>query len=106
MACALRRYGVTDSGLIQNWESSVKHDSNEIIRHIELRGSVAVVPGRSNRKEPRDHDRHLYKERRTIECTFGWLKYFRRIFSRFEKLKQQFVDYFVLAASIYRFRLG
>jgi transposase len=80
------------------------YDSNQIIDHIHSCGSVAVIPAKSNRKQFREHDVHLYKERHAIECTFGWLKYFRRVFSRFDKLKRRFADYFAFAASIYRLR--
>lgn len=80
------------------------YDSQEIVDYIESTGAVAVIPCKKNRKEPRDYDKELYKERHVIECTFGWLKYFRRIFSRFEKLKSRFCDYFALAASLYRLR--
>lgn len=78
------------------------YDSNAIIEYVESTGAVAVIPAKSNRKEPREHDEEIYKERHVIECTFGWLKYFRRIFSRFDKLKARFEDQFALATSIFR----
>ena len=80
------------------------YDSNEIVSYIQATGAVAVIPSKVNRKQPRDYDQHIYKERSAIECTFGWLKYYRRIFSRFDKLKQRFSDYFAFAASVYRLR--
>jgi transposase len=80
------------------------YDSQAIVEHIHSTGAVAVIPSKKNRKIPRSYDEELYKERHVIECTFGWLKYFRRIFSRFEKLKSRFCDYFALAASLYRLR--
>lgn len=80
------------------------YDSNDIVSHIEATGAVAVIPSRVHRKNPRDYDKSIYKARSAIECTFGWLKYFRRIFSRFDKLKQRFCDYFAFAASVYRLR--
>src|SRR5713101_4656159 len=49
-------------------------------------GMVPVVPPKSNRIEPWDYDRALYKKRNEIERLFRRLKGFRRIFSRFEKL--------------------
>ena len=80
------------------------YDSNAIIEHIESTNAVAVIPAKSNRKNHRKHDEDIYKERHVIECTFGWLKYFRRIFSRFDKLKNRFSDCFAFAASIHRLR--
>lgn len=80
------------------------YDSNAILEYIDSTNAVAVIPAKSNRRDPRTHDEDLYKERHAIECTFGWLKYFRRIFSRFDKLKNRFADLFAFAASIYRLR--
>lgn len=80
------------------------YDSNEILNYIQETGAVAVIPAKKNRKEQREHDKDIYKERHKIECTFGWLKYFRRIFSRFEKTKKRFADFFALAASAYKIR--
>ena len=49
-------------------------------------GMVPVVPPKSNRVDPWEYDRALYKKRNEIERLFRRLKGFRRIFSRFEKL--------------------
>src|SRR5260370_39881432 len=49
-------------------------------------GMVPVVPPKSNRTEPWDYDRALYKKRNEIARLFRRLKGFRKIFSRFEKL--------------------
>lgn len=80
------------------------YDSNAIIEYIESTDAVAVIPAKSNRIEQRELDEEIYKERHVIECTFGWLKYFRRIFSRFDKLKARFADQFAFAASLFRLR--
>ena len=51
-------------------------------------GMVPVVPPKSNRLDPWEYDRELYKKRNEVERLFRGLKGFRRIFSRFEKLAQ------------------
>jgi len=51
---------------------------------------VPVVPPKSNRSEPWDYDRELYKKRNQVERLFRRLKGFRRIFSRFENLTWSF----------------
>jgi transposase len=56
-------------------------------------GMVPVVPPKSNRVEPWDYDRALYKKRNEIERLFRRLKGFRRIFSRFEKLDIIFLGF-------------
>jgi len=49
-------------------------------------GLIPVVPPKSNRIEPWEYDRQMYKKRNEIERLFRRLKGFRRIFSRFDKL--------------------
>jgi transposase len=56
-------------------------------------GMIPVVPPKSNRIEPWDYDRALYKKRNEIERLFRRLKGFRRIFSRFEKLDVLFLAF-------------
>lgn len=65
-------------------------------------GFEPVVPPKTNRKEPWDYDRDLYKRRNEVERLFRRLKGFRRIFSRFEKLDIMFRAFlnFVLIADM------
>ena len=80
------------------------YDANAILEYLEKSQTVAVIPAKKNRKSFREHDTHLYKERHKVECTFGWLKNFRRIFSRFDKTKKRFSDFFAIAAALIRMR--
>ena len=56
-----------------------------------------VVPPKSNRIEPWEYDRALYKKRNEIERLFRRHKGFRRIFSRFEKLDVLFIGFLTFA---------
>jgi transposase len=56
-------------------------------------GMIPVVPPRSNRIEPWEYDRVLYRKRNEIERLFRRLKGLRRIFSRFEKLDVLFLGF-------------
>lgn len=56
-------------------------------------GMVPVVPPKSNRIQPWEYDRALYRKRNEIERLFRRLKGFRRIFSRFEKLDVLFIGF-------------
>ena len=56
-------------------------------------GMIPVVPPKSNRIDPWEYDRALYKKRNEIERLFRRLKGFRRIFSRFEKLDIVFLAF-------------
>jgi len=67
--------------------------SDAFVQTIRERGIPAVIPPRSNRIEPRGCDWFVYKERHLIECFFGKIKDYRRIFSRFEKLARNYMGF-------------
>jgi transposase len=66
------------------------YGSDAFVQAIQERGMQAVIPPRSNRIAPRDCDWFVYKERHLIECFFGKIKHYQRIFSRFEKLARNY----------------
>ena len=57
-------------------------------KHAEQR--TPVVPPKSNRRNPWQYNKQIYKRRNEIERLFRRLKGFRRICSRFEKLDIMF----------------
>lgn len=69
------------------------YDSYRFVKHLEDKNCTPVIPSKKNRKKPRKHDRHAYKERHLIECFFGKIKHFRRIFSRFDKTASVFLSF-------------
>ncbi|MDH3459877.1 MAG: hypothetical protein OEM00_02665 [Burkholderiaceae bacterium] len=58
-------------------------------------GKAVVVPPRSTRTEPRDHNRHLYKARHLIETFFAKLKQDRCIATRYDKTARNFLAPFI-----------
>lgn len=76
------------------------YDSDELIRTIREMGAEAVIPPRKNRKEVREYDRHVYKERHLIECFFSKIKYYRRVFSRFDKLARNYWSFVCFASAL------
>ena len=56
-------------------------------------GHEPVVPPKSNRKEPWEHDKELYKRRNVVERLFRRIQEFRRIFTRYDKLDEMFLAY-------------
>ena len=60
-------------------------------------GFNPVVPPKSNRKNPWDYDKELYKRRNEVERLFHLIKGFRRIFTRYEKLDSMLVGFIQLA---------
>lgn len=69
------------------------YDCDRVRSKIRAQKCIAVIPSRSNRKSPYDYDKELYKERHVIECFFSKIKYFRRIFSRFDKSARNFTSF-------------
>ena len=60
-------------------------------------GYNPVVPPKSNRKEPWDYDKELYKKRNEVERFFRRYKRFRRICTRYDKLDVMFITFFIFA---------
>jgi len=50
------------------------------------KGFVPVVPPKSNRLNPWEYDKELYKRRNEIERLFLRIKRFRKVFTRYDKL--------------------
>ena len=75
------------------------YDSDAVVRAAQRRGGEAVIPSKKNRKEPRDYDKHLYKERKKVEWFINLLKQYRRVATRYEKTARNFLG-FVHVASI------
>ena len=75
------------------------YDTDAIVEHVETMGAVAVIPPKSNRKQQREYDKNLYKQRNRIERCFSRLKHFRRFATRYEKLKTNFQALVTIACS-------
>ncbi len=65
-------------------------------------GMRSVVPPKSNRKEPWEYDRELYKRRNIVERRFRFIKQFRRVATRYDKLDITY-NAFISLAYINRF---
>ena len=52
---------------------------------------VAQIPPRSNRKQPRSYDKHLYRHRHLVENAFLLLKQWRGIATRYAKNLSSFL---------------
>lgn len=67
------------------------YDADRFVAQIESLGAEAVIPSRSNRKEPREHDAELYKDRNKVERFFGRIKHYRRVATRYEKTARNYL---------------
>lgn len=76
------------------------YDADRFVAMLAERGIRAVILPRKNRLVKREYDRHVYKERHLIECFFGKIKQYRRIFSRFEKRAINYLSFLRLVAAL------
>ncbi len=76
------------------------YDADALLAWLKEHEMEAVIPAKANRKEQRSCNWWLYKERHVVECMFGKLKHYRRIFSRFEKKMLNFMGMLTFAASL------
>jgi transposase len=68
------------------------------------RGIHTVIPNKANRVDPWPFDEVAYRERNRIERLFAKLKQFRRVATRYEKLKVTFLGMVHLALGFIRLR--
>ena len=61
------------------------YDKEGFVAVVEQRGAEAVIPSRSNRREPRPLDGDLYRERNVCERFWARAHQFRRVATRYEK---------------------
>jgi transposase len=73
-------------------------DADQTIADIEDEmQAVATIPPKKSRVAPRACDYAAYKERHLIECLIGKLKYFRRVFARFDKYAKRYLAFLQFA---------
>lgn len=68
-----------------------------------------VIPSKSNEDREKRHvpfDPQAYRERNIVERLIGWLKEYRRVFSRFEKTAKNFTGMIKMAFIKFYLKLG
>ena len=75
-------------------------DSEQILKYIEKNRAITVIPPRKNRKEQREYDKSIYKNRNQIERFFNRLKQFKRIATRYDKLLFSFLSLVQFAVAL------
>ncbi len=76
------------------------YDADSLGQLITRMGAEPVIRPRINRRESRDYDTHLYRERHRVECFINKIKHYRRIFSRFDKLAGRYLGFLSFVAAI------
>ncbi len=75
-------------------------DADErVLDVLAAKGIESVIPPKSNRKNPRQYDKDLYKARHLIENFFLKLKQFRAIATRYDKTARNFLGAIFLAGA-------
>ena len=67
------------------------YDSSDFVQLIEDSGGSAVIPPRSNARNPREYDKEMYKRRNLVEHFFNRMKQFRRSATRYEETAKSFL---------------
>jgi transposase len=75
------------------------YDTDAILAAVAAVGALAVIPPRATRLDQRPTDWHLYQQRHKIEILFGFMKHYRRVFARFEKLARRYLAFVHLVAA-------
>jgi transposase len=76
------------------------YDSAAFVAFVEAREAEAVIPSRRNRKEQRQIDDNLYKDRNKVERFFNRLKHYRRVATRYEKTARNYLSMVYLASTL------
>lgn len=74
------------------------YDSKALVAVVAARGAEAVIPTQKSRKEQREIDRHVYKERNVVERFWSKVKQYRRVATRYEKKAANFLAFVKVAA--------
>jgi len=76
------------------------YDSDAVRRKIESRGAAPNIPPKANRRWKNCFSPYLYRDRNAIERMFSWIKDFRRIATRYDRLAVNFLAAVCLAATV------
>ena len=77
------------------------YDSDPLRELLAAQQVEVVIPFRRNRKQPRDYDRIRYRERNIVERFINKIKWYRRIFTRYEKLARRFMAFLHFASTLF-----
>lgn len=69
------------------------YDADAIREELANAEVEAVIPAKSNRREPIPHDREKYRSRNLVERLFNKLKNWRRIAARYDKTKESYLGF-------------
>ena len=74
------------------------YDDQKIRRHVEKNGGRANIPPRSNNKQNIEYDKIIGKKRHVVENFFCRIKKYRRVATRYDRLKKTYLAFVTLSA--------
>jgi len=74
------------------------YGSSKIRQAIQDEGALDVIPAKNNARNPKPHNKNLYKARNIVERFFCKMKDMRRLATRFEKSGRNFLNLVYLFA--------
>jgi transposase len=74
------------------------YDADAIREELACAQIEAVIPAKSNRRNPAPHDRDKYRWRNLIERLFNKLKNWRRIATRYDKTRESYLGFVAIAS--------
>jgi transposase len=80
------------------------YDSNAIRAKLDAKGITPVIPPKSNRLDILVYDKESYQQRNKVERLFNKIKQFRRVATRYEKLKANFLAFVIVALIVIMLR--
>ena len=66
---------------------------------LEQQGIEAVIPARNGRTNPQLHDPERYPARNAVERGLGWLKWWRRVATRYDQYAHRFLGFLYLTGA-------
>ena len=76
------------------------YNAKAIREYIVSRNAAYTIPPNNGVNDPWSVDWYTYKERHLVECFFQKLKWFRRVFTRYDKLDDSFLAFVLIAAIV------
>jgi transposase len=80
------------------------YDSNASRAKLDTKGITPVIPPKSNRWDIIVYAKESYQQRNKVERLFNKIKQFRRVATRYEKLKANFLAFVIVALIVIMLR--
>ena len=90
----LRQINIKESNIL----GDKAYGTKAIRAYIDSQEVAYTIPPKSNANAPWPVDWYIYKERHLVECFFQRLKWFHRVFTRYDKLDVSFLAFVHIAA--------